>query len=73
MDDAVTVMLVGLDLAMADELADDERFVVRSAEGIDRSTMRNTSTRSWWRWTFRGRWNCSAPCTPRLPTPPSSS
>ena len=34
MDDAVTVMLVGLDPAMGDELADDERFVVGSAEGI---------------------------------------
>jgi diguanylate cyclase (GGDEF)-like protein len=35
MDDAVTVMLVGLAPAMADELADDERFDVRSAEALD--------------------------------------
>ncbi|MDH4111346.1 MAG: diguanylate cyclase [Actinomycetota bacterium] len=35
MDDAVTVMLVGLDAAMAAELADDERFDVRSADDLD--------------------------------------
>ncbi len=29
MDDAMTVMLVGLEAALADELADDERFDVR--------------------------------------------
>ena len=35
MDDAVTVMLVGLEAAMADELTDDERFDVRSADTLD--------------------------------------
>jgi diguanylate cyclase (GGDEF)-like protein len=35
MDDAMTVMLVGLETAMADELADDERFDVRSADSVD--------------------------------------
>ena len=35
MDDALTVMLVGLGPAMVDELADDERFDVRSADDID--------------------------------------
>jgi diguanylate cyclase (GGDEF)-like protein len=34
MDDAMTVMLVGLDAGMADELADDERFDVRSATSV---------------------------------------
>src|SRR5829696_1413105 len=35
MDDAVTVMLVGLAPAMADEFADDDRFDVRSADALD--------------------------------------
>lgn len=35
MEDAMTVMLVGLETAMADELADDERFDVRSADSVD--------------------------------------
>ncbi|HET6714556.1 MAG TPA: diguanylate cyclase [Actinomycetota bacterium] len=35
MDDAMTVMLVGLETTMADELADDERFDVRSADSVD--------------------------------------
>ena len=35
MDDAMTVMLVGLDTALADELDDDERFDVRSADDVD--------------------------------------
>jgi diguanylate cyclase (GGDEF)-like protein len=35
MDDSVTVTLVGLETAMADELAEDERFVVRSADDLD--------------------------------------
>lgn len=35
MDDAVTVMLVGLPPAMADELGDEEGFDVRSAETIE--------------------------------------
>jgi diguanylate cyclase (GGDEF)-like protein len=35
MDDAMTVMLVGLEAAMADELAEDERFDVRSADSLD--------------------------------------
>jgi diguanylate cyclase (GGDEF)-like protein len=35
MDDALTVMFVGLDAALTDELADDERFVVRSAESLE--------------------------------------
>lgn len=35
MDDAVTVMLVGLETALADELADDERFDVSSADSLD--------------------------------------
>jgi diguanylate cyclase (GGDEF)-like protein len=35
MDDAVTVMLVGLQATLADELADDERFDVRSADDLD--------------------------------------
>ena len=35
MDDAVTVMLVGLEVALADELADDERFDIHSADSLD--------------------------------------
>jgi diguanylate cyclase (GGDEF)-like protein len=35
MDDAVTVMLVGLESAMSEELADDERFDVRSVDSLD--------------------------------------
>jgi diguanylate cyclase (GGDEF)-like protein len=35
MDDAMTVMLVGLEAAMADELAEDERFDVRSADSLE--------------------------------------
>jgi RNA polymerase sigma-70 factor (ECF subfamily) len=35
MDDAVTVMLVGLEPALSDELRDDERFDVRSAESLE--------------------------------------
>lgn len=35
MDDAMTVMLVGLDAALADEVADDERFDVRLIESVD--------------------------------------
>ena len=35
MDDAVTVMLVGLEARLADELTDDERFDVRSADSLD--------------------------------------
>lgn len=35
MDDAVRVMLVGLDAAMTDEFADDERFDVRSVDSLD--------------------------------------
>lgn len=35
MDDAVTVMLVGLEQVLADELRDDERFDVRSAASLD--------------------------------------
>jgi len=35
MDDAVTVVLVGLETTMTDELADDERFDVRAAQSID--------------------------------------
>jgi len=35
MDDAVTVLLVGLDTALADELADDERFDVRLVDSVD--------------------------------------
>lgn len=35
MDDAMTVLLVGLEQTLADELADDERFDVRSAGNLD--------------------------------------
>jgi diguanylate cyclase (GGDEF)-like protein len=35
MDDAMTVMLVGLEAAMADELAEDDRFDVRSADSLE--------------------------------------
>ncbi len=35
MDDAVTVVLVGLEAALAEELSDDERFDVRSAATVD--------------------------------------
>jgi len=39
MDDALTVMLVGLETALAEELADDERFDVRSAGSLDELTV----------------------------------
>ena len=35
MDDAMTVMLVGLEATLADELADDERFDVRLVDSVD--------------------------------------
>lgn len=35
MDDVVTVMLVGLEATLADQLADDERFDVRFADSVD--------------------------------------
>ena len=46
MDDAMTVMLVGLETAMADELADDERFDVRSADSVDQIDTGRTGRRS---------------------------
>ena len=68
MDDAVTVMLVGLDAAFADELADDERFVVRSADDVDQvERAASTSTRSSWRWTGKGRSSCSNRCASKAP------
>ena len=35
MDGSLTVMLVGLDAATADEFSDDERFDVRSVDTLD--------------------------------------